>query len=379
VPHRIPIVLMRGGTSKCIFFHERDLPAERQARDRILLAVFGSPDPRQIDGLGGATSTTSKACIIGPPSRPDADVDYTFAQVSVTAALVDCGGNCGNCSSAVGPFAVDEGLVPAVEPVTRVRIHNTNTGKIIVAEVPTRGGRALDEGDYEIAGVPGTGARIRMWFEDPSGAVTGKLLPTGQAVEDCEGVPMSVVDAANPLVFVRAADLGLRGTELPLQIDSDPELLGRIERIRGEAAVRCGLAGDWREAARVTPSVPKFAFVSEPQDYTDLYGRRVAASALDFTARIMSMGRLHQAYALTGAICTGVAARLPGTLVHALRRGEGPDVRFGHPSGVIDVQVETDGDRVLRVAGSRTARRMLEGTVHLRDSSLASTPAAAAR
>lgn len=368
---KAPIVLMRGGTSKCVFFHERDIPKERAQRDMFLLAVMGSPDPRQIDGIGGATSLTSKVCIISPPSCPDADIDYTFAQVSVTTPLVDYGGNCGNCSSAVGPFAVDEGLVAPTEGVTKVRIHNTNTKKIIVAEVPTKDRKAVYEGDYEIAGVPGTGARIRIWFMDPSGAVTGKLLPTGKAREEIDGVEVSIVDAANPLVFVRATDLGMCGTELPTEVDGDRDLLARIEQIRGEAAVRCGLVGDWRDASKVTPGIPKISMVSPAQDYHDIFGRPVAGEDIDFTARIMSMGKLHAAYALTGAVCTGIASRVEGTLVNEVARKRADQVVFGHPSGPIDVDVRMQGDWPAEVAVSRSARRLLEGSVYLRDGSLA--------
>lgn len=363
---KTPMVLMRGGTSKCVFLYERDIPSKGEERDAFLLSLMGSPDPRQIDGVGGATSLTSKVCIIGPSSRADADVDYTFGQVNVTAPLVDYGGNCGNCSSAVGPFAVDEGLVPPVEGITPVRVHNTNTHKILLEQVPTRGSRALYEGDYEIAGVPGTGARIRIWFMDPAGAVTGNLLPTGQVREEIDGVEVSIVDAANPLVFVRATDLGMRGTELPGEVDGNPRLLARIERIRGEAAVRCGLVGNWREASKVTPGIPKISMVSPAQDYHDIFGRPVSADDIDFTGRIMSMGRLHAAYALTGAVCTGIASRIEGSLVYEVARQRGDQVVFGHPSGAIDVEVRMDGARPSGVAVSRTARRLFEGSAYVR-------------
>src|SRR5712692_4769335 len=242
---RVRAVYMRGGTSRCLVFHEGDLPAAGPERDYILLAALGSPDPygRQLDGLGGGISSLSKACIIGPGTRPDADVDYTFAQVEVRRPVVDYKGNCGNCSSAVGPFAIDEGLVPAVAPETIVRIHNTNTKKLIVAHVPVRDGEAAVEGDFALPGVPGTGARIALDFVDPGGAVTGRLLPTGKAREEIDGVQASIVDATNPMVFVRASDLGLTGTETPTEMDADAKLVARLEKLRVEAGQRMGVTG----------------------------------------------------------------------------------------------------------------------------------------
>src|SRR5436189_6031696 len=235
---RVRAVYMRGGTSRCLVFHESDLPAAGPERDRILRTALGSPDPygRQLDGLGGGISSLSKACIIGPPSHPGADVDYTFAQVDVKRPVVDYKGNCGNCSSAVGPFAIDERLVKAVEGETLVRIHNTNTRKLIVAHVPVTDGEAAVEGDFELAGVPGRGARIALDFLDPGGAVTGRLLPTGHARDVVDGVEASLVDATNPIVFVRARDLGLTGAESPAAVDADRGVSERLEKIRTAAA-----------------------------------------------------------------------------------------------------------------------------------------------
>jgi 2-methylaconitate cis-trans-isomerase PrpF len=239
--HALRLSILRGGTSRAVFLLENDLPPDRASIEPILLDVFGSPDVRQINGLGGATSQTSKAAIIGPPTRPDADVDYTFAQVSVTQPLVDWGGNCGNISSAVGPFAVNSGLVRAVSPVTKVRIHNTNTGKIILAHVPVEGGRAMVEGDYSIPGVPGTGARILLDFQDPAGSFSGKLLPTGQprdtiTIGDGRSFPVSTIDAANPVVFLLAEELGMTGTELPQELERRPDVTGALEEVRGTVA-----------------------------------------------------------------------------------------------------------------------------------------------
>src|SRR5262252_4260564 len=242
---KIRAVYMRGGTSRCLVFHQTDLPPAGAERDRVLLLALGSPDPygRQLDGMGGGISSLSKACIIGPPSHPDADVDYTFAQIEVAKAVVDYKGNCGNCSSSVGPFAIDEGLVKAVEGETLVRIHNTNTRKLIVAHVPVHEGEALVEGDFELAGVAGRGARIALDFLDPGGAGTGRLLPTGVPREIIDGIEASLVDATNAVVFVRAKDLGVTGTESPTAIDDDATLSQRLERIRVEAGARMGITG----------------------------------------------------------------------------------------------------------------------------------------
>ncbi len=373
---RIPCVLMRGGTSRALFVMRNDLPADPVLRDRVILRMFGSPDPRQIDGIGGADPLTSKLAIIGPPTRPDADVDYTFAQVSIDRPFVDYAGNCGNISSAVGPFAIDEGLVDAIEPITRVRIHQTNTRCILVAEVPVVQGKAAVEGECHIDGVPGTGACIRLDFSGTAGAVTGHLLPTGNArdridLADGSVIEVSVVDAGTPTVFVRARDLGLRGTETPAQIDADRALLERIERVRGVVATLLGIVERPDEAAEKSPYLPFFALIGEAADYAGAaVGRAVQASEMDFAARLLFMLRTHKAYPVTGAVATGAAARIPGTVVHELARPESrgrPEVRIGHPAGVlgIEVSVRSDGRsfRLEKAAIVRTARRIMEGYV----------------
>jgi len=372
---RVPAVVMRGGTSRAVFFHKGDLPEDPEIRDRVILKIYGGGDPygRQIDGLGGATSVTSKTAIVSPASVPDADVDYIFGQVSVTSQLIDYGGNCGNISSAVAPFAIEEGLIRATDPVTTVRIWQVNTRKLIVARVPTANGLPQVEGDYAIDGVPGTGAMIQLEFLHPGGAMTGRLLPTGQPVEALEvpgvgRVTVSLVDAANPVVFIRPADLGLSGLEMPDGVDGDPALLARIEAVRAHAAVRFGLARTPEEATAKSPGVPKVAFVAAPAAYTSSRGQPVLPGDIDVVGRIMTMGRLHRAYALTGAICTAVAAQVNGTVVHAVARSAGPGertVRIGHPSGVIevgaDVRWHNGGWAVERVITRRTARRLMEG------------------
>ena len=376
---RIRTVIMRGGTSRGIFFRDEDLPVDPEARKWTILAAFGSPDRygRQIDGLGGATSLTSKAAIISKGTQPGIDVNFTFGQVSIEQPLIDMRGNCGNISAAVGPYAIDEGLVACQEPVTRVRFLNTNTQKVIVAHVPTRNGRFEPEGEYTIPGVPGTGSKIVLDFLEPGGAVTGKLFPTGQ-VRDVLHVPgighieVSIVDAANPLVFCRSEDFGLSGQETPEQIDSNQELLQRIGAARAAAGVAIGLADSIEEAIHSVPSVPKIAFVTRPRPYFQLDGVLREAADIDLVARIMSMGHLHRAYALTGAICTTVAAQIPGTLVYDVvseqARASG-GLRLGHPSGVMDLSARThkEGERwyVEKASAARTARRLMEGPLYI--------------
>ena len=352
-----------------------DLPAQPALRDKTILRMYGSPDVRQIDGMGGADPLTSKLAIIGPSTHEDADVDYTFAQVSIEEAFVDYKGNCGNISSAVGPFAIDEGLVDAVEPRTTVRIHQTNTACIIVAEVPVVNGKAAVEGNYHIDGVPGTGARIELDFSDSAGAVTGHILPTGNPLDrlDVEGVgpvDVSVVDAGNPCVFVRAKDLGIEGTETPDQIDANQALNDRIERIRGTIAAEIGLVDDWRDAAQASPYIPFFVLISPPNDYVDFTtGRMVGAEEVDFVARLLFMLRMHKAYAVTGTVCTGAAAKIPGTIVYEAARIESRGralTRIGHPAGVIDVEAAVQSDDSIhldRASVGRTARRIMEGYV----------------
>jgi hypothetical protein len=360
---KVRAVYMRGGTSRCLVFHERDLPAPGPARDAILLAALGSPDPygRQLDGLGGGISSLSKACIIGPPTLPGADVDYTFAQVEVQRPVVDYAGNCGNCSSSVGPYAIDEGLVVAREGETLVRIHNTNTRKLIVARVPVEDGEAAVRGDFELAGVPGRGARIALDFVEPGGAGTGRLLPTGRPRDVLGGLEVSCVDATNPVVFVRARDLGLTATEAPAAVDADHDLAARLEKLRVEAAARMGMA----ESA----AVPKIAFVAPPAEFVGLDAVRHAAGGFDILGRAISMGRCHRAFPLTVAMCLAVAARIEGTLVHEVARQHPGDVVLGHPSGILPldaaVSVEDGVVRAERVTVYRTARRLMEGFVRV--------------
>jgi 2-methylaconitate cis-trans-isomerase PrpF len=373
----LPISILRGGTSRGIFFLASNLPRERERIEGVLRDVFGSPDMRQLNGLGGATPNTSKAAIIGPPTRPDADVDYTFAQVDIKTPLVDWGGNCGNISSAVGPFAIDEGLTPVREGETVVRIHNTNTGKIIVAYVPVRGGRAVRRGDYAIPGVPGTGARIDLDFTDPAGSVTGKLLPTGRAQDsmvlaDGRTLRVSLVDAGNPCVFVHAADLGASGTESPTEIEDDAALCAALEEARAIGAEWMGIVAKRDRALAASPGLPKVAMVAPPADYMSTTGEPVEGRGVDLVVRSMSMQTAHRSLQVTGAICIGAASIVPGTVVNdvarpADQRLNREQLRIGIPYGALDVSVtsrQAGGDVVVAgVRVGRTARHILDGKV----------------
>ena len=364
----IPAVFMRGGSSKGVFFHARDLPADRSALDPILLRVIGSPDPygRQLDGMGGGVSSLSKAVIIGPPSRPDCDVDYTFAQVSVDRPVVDWASNCGNLSSAAGPFAVDEGLVRVADGEALVRIHQVNTAKVIHARFPVAGGRAAVEGDFAIAGVAGTGARIRLDFLDPGGAATGRLLPTGRPADTIEvpglgPVTVTMIDAANPAVFVDAADLGLAGTELPDAIEARGDVMAALDAIRRRAAVAMGMARTPEDAGL---AVPKVALLSAPAAFATLDGRTVPAGEQDVSVRMISMERAHRAVPLTGAMCLAVATRIPGSVAHRLARpATGDEVRVANPSGVLSVGAVVEAGEARSAVVFRTARRLMQGAV----------------
>ena len=376
---KLPAVFMRGGTSKAVMFHARDLPADRAAWAPIFLSLMGSPDPsmRQLDGMGGGVSSLSKVCVVGPPTHPDADVDYTFAQILIDSPRVDYGINCGNMSSAIGPFAIDEGLV--VRPngsEAVVRIHNTNTRKIIVARFAMEGDSAAADGDMAIDGVAGTGAPIRLEFMAPGGARTGRLLPTGRAVDTLDvagvgSVTVSLVDAANPCVIVAATTLGATATESPTQIEADKPLMAKLEAIRRSASVAMGIASDLDAAAGM--SAPFIAMMAEPTAMTTLSGRTLSPADMDIVVRVISSGQPHRATPLTGALCFAVATRIDGTIAAAVARGLARDaarIRIAHPSGVIvvDARVRPAADPTAQphadyAAVYRTARRLFEGRV----------------
>ena len=363
---RVPVVIYRAGTSKGIFVKEVDLPADEKVRDRVISALFGSPDKRQIDGLGGADPLTSKLAIIGPSSRPDADVDYTFAQVDINSPTVYFGAVCGNITAGVGPYAIDEGFVRAEEGETRIRIHATNIGRIIEARVPTTNRSVQVGGDFAIDGVPGTGAKIELNWADTAGANTGKVLPTGNPVDrlTVEGlgeIEASIVDVGNTGVFVRAKDLGMKGTETPEEVDANEELIKRCDAITTAATEKIG-------------KLTLATYVAPPADYTDhITGQVVQADQSDVLVRMIFMGKLHKTYAASLTNCCGTAAVIPGTLVNeaaspsSVAQGR---VRLGHPGGIADVEVaveEKEGKLAFpRISVCRTARRIMEGYAFVR-------------
>ncbi len=371
----IPAVFMRGGTSRAVMFHARDLPPRAQW-DPIFLAAMGSPDPngRQLNGMGGGISSLSKICVLAPSARPDADVDYTFAQVQIKQAAVGYQGNCGNMSSAVGPFAVDEGIVRPNGDTAVVRIFNTNTGKIIRSTFPLRDGRAAVDGDQAIPGVAGTGAPIRLDFLSPGGAITGRLLPTGNVVDRLSvpglgEIEVSIIDAAAACAFVRAQDVGLTGTELPDVLEANPAALERLQAVRRAAAVAMGLAAD-DQAAAANLGIPAIGFVAPPLDAPTLSGERVRAGEVDLSVRFISNGQPHRALPVTSSLCTAVAAHIGGTLPNqALARMPLGSLRFGMPSGILTVgaEVSQDGGAWTAHSGAfyRTARRLFDGRIHV--------------
>mgnify|MGYP004590795165 FL=1 len=373
--YELPVSIMRGGTSKGIYILEENLPEDKKEWENILLRLMGSPDKKQIDGLGGAQSVTSKVAIVKKSSKPDADVDYTFAQVSVDKPLVSYKGNCGNISSGVGAFAIEKGLVKPEAEITSVRVFNTNTQKIIVEDVVTDENGVVYEGDFSIAGVPGTGAPVKLKFVDPAGTLGKGLLPTGNVVDVLElpggrKVEVSIVDAANPLVFVRAEDVGLNGTERPEEIREDK--LELLEIIRGLSAVKLGLIDDYKKSAWETPGIPKMTYVAKSAAYVAMDGRKIKKDDIDLLSRMMSMQKPHPSYAMTGAMCTAAAAVTPGSIVQQVLNKETYTqfIRIGHPGGVLECGVDyrlNDSVPVIEdTFGFRTANMLLNGVAVIR-------------
>ena len=385
---RIPASYLRGGTSKGVFFRLDDLPERARvpgpARDALLLRVIGSPDPygKQIDGMGGATSSTSKTVIVSKSGRPDHDVDYLFGQVAIDSAFVDWSGNCGNLSAAVGPFAIANGLVaperiPA-KGVCTVRIWQANIGKTIIAHVPILGGEVQETGDFELDGVTFPAAEVRLEFVDPAdegdGDGGGAMFPTGNVVDtlDVPGIgrlQATLINAGIPTIFVNAAEIGYTGTELQEAINGDAGALARFETLRAHGALCMGLIGDVAEAAD-RQHTPKVAFVAPPRDHVTSSGRQVAADEIDLLVRALSMGKLHHAMMGTAAVAIGTAAAVPGTLVNlAAGGGERQSIRFGHPSGTLRVGAEARRENgrwvVKRALMSRSARVLMEGWVRV--------------
>lgn len=369
----IRAVFMRGGASKAVMFHRADLPGDQAAWAPIFASALGSPDPygRQLDGMGGGISSLSKVIVVGPPTHPDADVDFTFGQVEIGREQVDYAGNCGSMSAAVGPFAVDEGMIAApADGEAVVRLHNTNTGRLIRARFATRGGRAAVAGSFSVDGIGGAGAEIRLDFLDPGGANTGRLLPTGNAqdVIDVPGVghvAYSFVDSSNPVMFVAAESLGMTGAELPDDIAGQKGLLGRIDLCRRAVTVSFGAAPDIESARRV--SLPRIAIVSAPREAMTLSGRRLAPSDCDIMVRMIARGIPNKTVPITTAICLRTACGIPGTIPATLAPAADGTLRIGHPSGVWSLKAAFGGvgpvPEVLSVSVSQTARRLFQGEV----------------
>jgi hypothetical protein len=373
---KIPAVFMRGGTSRAVFFREDAMaPYDQKTRDAIILTALGSPDPdgRQVDGLGGGISSLSKAAIIGRSPTPAYDVTFNFAQVDVKQPFVDWSGTCGNMSAAVGPFAIDEGLVPAVEPVTRVHVLATNTGKSYIAHIPVRDGQVEVDGDYTIDGVPGPGARIALEYLQPDGSLGGALLPTGlprQQITLANGreVTISIVDAAIPMVYVRAAELEADATRLAPDLDRDRALQALLEELRCNGAVLLGLAPSVAAAHETVKAIPKIALVAPPVAYQSSSGKTITPAQIDLVARAISMENTHRTFPATSSMCTAVAAAVEGTVVHEMSRAATTAcLRLGHPAGVMEVgaKVQQRGSTwaVESVTTQRTARRIMEGFI----------------
>lgn len=377
----IPCTLMRGGTSKGVYFLTENLPSAGPERDAILKAVMGSEDNLQIDALGGSRLVTAKLAIVGKSAREGIDVDYTYGIVPPGRNMVVYTSNCGNISAGVGPFAIDSGLVNATEPVTKVRIFNTNTKKLIVAHVPVVNGKARVSGACAIPGVPGTGAEIFLDYSGTTGAKTGKVLPSGNAVDQIElesgqTIDVTFGDVANPCVFIRAADLDRSGSELPNAINEDHELLQSLAEIRAKAALQMGLCSDWKQADAVTPALPLVMLVAPAANYVDSEERVVDASAVDLRARMVFYGKCHESMAGTGSMCLAAMSRIPGTLVHEAAYGSetwrSDTLRIGHPLGAMTVNVERSpaaSEKLEpgfeRLGLVRTARRLMHGVAYV--------------
>jgi len=384
---KIPATYMRGGTSKGVFFRLQDLPAAAQvpgaARDALLLRVIGSPDPygKHTDGMGAATSSTSKTVILSKSTRPDHDIDYLFGQVSIDKPFVDWSGNCGNLSAAVGPFSISNGLVdPSRVPqngIAIVRIWQANIGKTIIAHVPITNGAVQETGDFELDGVTFPAAEVQLEFMDPAAeeeGAGGSMFPTGNLVDELE-VPgvgtlkATMINAGIPTIFIDAAAVGYKGTELQDDINSDVKALEMFEKIRTYGAMRMGLISRLEEAA-TRQHTPKVAFVAKPMSYSASSGKAIQSGDIDVSVRALSMGKLHHAMMGTAAVAIGTAAAIPGTMVNLAAGGGNLDaVRFGHPSGTLRVGAQAeqiDGDwKVTKVIMSRSARVMMEGWVRI--------------
>lgn len=383
----VDIEIIRGGTSKGVFIRLADLPDDPCRRDELALALMGSPDPMQLDGLGGTHSSTSKLMAVGTSdearragfSVEGNSVTYLFAQVGVDSPVVDWKGNCGNLTTGVAVYALELGLLPTEDPETTVEMTNLNTGVRVTATVPTTNGMPREDGDFSMPGIPGTGARIDLTFHDPAASLTGRLFPTGRKREDIvirgTAIAVTILDVTNPVVVVAAADLGIQGIELPSDLNRHTDFLDTVETLRSHAAVRCGLASDAGTAMVDSPAVPRVILVAPPQEHTTVSGQVITEAAADYVVRTSSMGVIHHAFTGTGLMASAVAAAVSGTVFERLgRMARTGVVRLAHPKGVVDVSVDLDGDgdqpTVRSVTVARTARRLLSGRAYLKTTDL---------
>ncbi len=376
--YSIPCTIIRGGTSKGVFILDEHLPKAESERNRILLRIMGSPDTKQIDGLGGATSVTSKVAVISKSMRDDADIDYSFFQVGIDKPIVSTQGNCGNISAGVGVFAIEKGLVQAQDPITTVRVFNTNTKKIIIEEVECINGRVRYSGDYSISGVPGSASPIKLRFLNPVGTLNvgtnqnTQLFPTGNRVDiiempDHKKIEATIIDAVNPTVFIKANSIGMHGSETVI----DEAMSELIETIRGISANKLGLCRDPNLSSRISPGIPKIIIVAQPDEYISSEGETIKAERIDILGRMMSMQKLHPTFALTGALSTAVASIVPGTIISKMidNRKKENAIFIGHPGGIISAEVayrEEKGTYIIdEVIGFRTANLLLDGIVYV--------------
>lgn len=370
---KIPAAFIRGGTSKGVFFHKKDLPKDKHERDRILLKVLGSPDPyqRQMDGLGGGYSSVSKAAIISLSQKDDADIDYTFAQVAVDDPIVDYSANCGNLSSAVGAFAIDEGLIKANDGEIILKVFNTNTNTLFHSTFKVKDNRAVSQGDFVIPGIANTSAKIKLDFLNPDGAATGKLLPTGNVIDTLDipklgNINVSIIDSSNLLVFVDANSLETSCTELPEILQNDTGLMEQLEIIRKHAAVYCGYAKDLNH---VPAANPKVAIVDKAIKFQTLDNKEISSDDFDIAIRMLSMGKVHKAVTLTGAMCLATASQIKGTIPNQIVKNTQKERLIGNPSGVLTVQAEVVNDsgnyKTQSTTVYRTQRRLMDGYVYI--------------
>lgn len=367
----IPCSIYRGGTSKGIVFKESDLPVDFKIREEVLLEIMGSPDSKQIDGLGGATNQTSKIVIINESNHPNVDLEYTIGQVILDKPKIDWSGNCGNLSSVVGLFAIDEKMILPDEPITTMKLLNTNTNKLINYHIGVKNDSPLIRGNYKVPGVPKMGSKIELEFINPEGSVTNKLLPTGNEkdvieLEEGSKITVSIVDAGNPTVFLNASNLSLKGSEMPEEIENNKKIITRLQEIRGKVAQLLGFVSDWKKAPQLSPSLPKIGFIGNPTDYISYDNKLIDSNEIDFVARLVSSNKIHKSYMVTGAISTAVAAKIEGTIVNDYVKSKTSNtVNIGHPYGIMDVIVNKDKFGRYSVVIGRTARRLMKGEAYL--------------